>query len=39
MNSRRLLDAIETTQKDLEQLKELLSEIRDRDDFAVSIEH
>jgi hypothetical protein len=35
MNSRRLLDAIEKTQQDLEELKELLAEIsKDRDDFA-----
>ena len=36
MNSRRLLDAIEKAQKDLEELRQLLSEIaKDRDDFAV----
>jgi hypothetical protein len=37
MNSRRLLDAIEKTQQDLEELKELLAEIsKDRDDFPFS---
>jgi hypothetical protein len=36
MNSRRLLDAIEKTQQDLEELKQHLAEIsKDRDEFAV----